>query len=76
MKNQEKRRVDKERLNFRISPTLHDKLAAFAREQGMKSVSEASWFLLNAAMIQHERDKRNSPPPPNSSPDNLISSSD
>ena len=63
MTTKQKGRVDKERLNFRISSTLHDKLADFCRETGMKTVSEAAWFLLNSAMIERERDKRNSPPP-------------
>jgi hypothetical protein len=64
MNTQPKRRVDKERLNFRISSTLHDKLADFCRETGMKTVSEAAWFLLNSAMLEREREKRMSAPPP------------
>ena len=64
MTTKTKRRVDKERLNFRISSTLHDKLEDFCHETGMKTVSEAAWFILNAAMIERDREKRNSPPPP------------
>jgi hypothetical protein len=56
MTTKQKGRVDKERLNFRISSTLHDKLAEFCRDTGMKTVSEAAWFLLNAAMIERDRE--------------------
>ncbi len=60
MNTKSKRGVDKERLNFRISSTLHDKLADFCRDTGMKTVSEAAWFLLNSAMIERDREKRHS----------------
>jgi hypothetical protein len=62
MNTKPNRKVDKARLNFRISPTLHDRLAEYADEHGMKAVSEAAWFLLNAAMIERS-EKRLSPPP-------------
>jgi hypothetical protein len=56
--------VDKERLNFRISSTLHDKLADFCRDTGMKTVSEAAWFFNTAVIFSGDGYKPNSPPPP------------
>ena len=62
MNTPNKRRTDKGRLNFRINPVLYDRLADFCRENGMKTVSEGAWFLLNAAMIDRA-EKQKSPPP-------------
>jgi hypothetical protein len=64
MNTKPKRKVDKARLNFRIHPTLYDRLADFADEHGMKAVSEAAWFLLNAAMIERSEKRAATPPPP------------
>jgi hypothetical protein len=71
MTTKPKRKVDKARLNFRIHPTLYDRLADFADENGMKAVSEAAWFLLNAAMIERS-ERRGSAPPPAKRHNSLI----
>jgi hypothetical protein len=63
MKKKPEQKADKNRLNFHITPVLYDQLAEFAKERGFARVSEAAWFLLHAAMMKRDDEKRFSPPP-------------
>ena len=63
-KTGQKRTVDKGRLNFRITPTLYEKLSAFCEDAGMKTVSEGAWFIINTAMQERDREMRRVAPPP------------